>query len=58
MNKSILILAAKLSGKHKAPSVVGHPKHEIRLLVVPNPRRSTTVGIGSAHIKNKVTGDI
>jgi len=27
-NNSIQILAATLSGKHEAPLVVGHPKHD------------------------------
>ncbi len=50
MNKSIQILAATLSGKHEAPLVVGHLKHENLAFGWASPRGSTTVGIGSAHI--------
>ncbi|MDX8386518.1 MAG: hypothetical protein R8M11_08405, partial [Gallionella sp.] len=38
------------SGKHEAPLVVGHPKHDDPAFGWPNPRSSATVGLASAHI--------
>ena len=54
MNKSIQILAATLSGKHEAPLVVGHLKHDDPAFGWAETNQlassSTTVGIGSARI--------
>ena len=54
MKKSTQILAATLSGKHEAPLVVGHLKHDDPAFGWAETNQlassSTTVGIGSARI--------